>query len=287
MQAADTHARRAGTPAAAHASGRTRLDKRAWRDVRRASRTLNADGNLYAAEVHGIKIFFRWPKAHQPAVETNAGKEKERASEAGDGRTANAQRPTQKQTRPPNSRQRRSAKRQQEYVRAWREWCLHNPGAAEAWYGGGRPNDDGARESRDTGAAGQQPQQSPAAEGSGEEAAEGCALWQWKEHPDGTHEMRRLGDKGHIWRVKCTCPVETWPCQHMADEEAGPDDEMSDASGPASDPLTAHYAVHCPADGAGGEQEESAAETGGNGSPSHGKAKANKGRKGGKARRKR
>ena len=200
MQAADAHARRAGTPAAAHASGRTRLDKRAWRDVRRASRTLNADGNLYAAEVHGIKIFFRWPKAHQPAVETNAGKEKERASEAGDGRTANAQRPTQKQTRPPNSRQRRSAKRQQEYVRAWREWCLHNPEAAEAWYGGGRPNDDGARESRDAGAAGQQPQQSPAAEGSGEEAAEGCALWQWKQHPflQG-HEMRRLGGSGRIF----------------------------------------------------------------------------------------
>ena len=154
MQAADAHARRAGTPAAAHASGRTRLDKRAWRDVRRASRTLNADGNLYAAEVHGIKIFFRWPKAHQPVVEANAGKEKVKTSEAGNERTANAQRSTQKPLRPPNSRQRRSAKRQQEYVRQWREWCQHNPEAAEAWYkGGGRPNKDDARESRDAGAA--------------------------------------------------------------------------------------------------------------------------------------
>ena len=174
-------------------------------------------------------------------------------------------------------------------MRQWREWCQHNPEAAEAWYkGGGQPNKDDARESRDAGAAGQQPQQSPAAEDSGEEAGEGCALWQWKQHPflQG-HEMRRLGGSGRVWHVKCTCPVDTWPCQHMADEEARPDDEMSDASGPASDPLTAHYAVHCPADGAGDEQEESAAETGGNGSPSHGKAKAKKGRKGGKARRRR
>ena len=286
MQAADAHARRAGTPAAAHASGRTRLDKRAWRDVRRASRTLNADGNLYAAEVHGIKLFFRWPKAHQPTLETSGGKEKEKTGKAGSERTADAQRSTQRPLRPPNSRQRRSANRQQEYVRQWREWCQHNPEAAEAWYGGGRPNIEGARESRDAGAAGQQPKQPPAAEDSGEEDAKGCAHWQWKQHPDG-HEIRRLGGSGRIWHVKCTCPVDTWPCQHMADEEARPDDEMSDASGPASDPLTAHYAVHCPADGAGGEQEESAAETGGNGSPSHGKAKANKGRKGGKARRKR
>ena len=58
--------------------------------------------------------------------------------------------------------------------------------------------------------------------------------------------MRRRGDAGRIWHMKrnCMCPVRTWPCQHMADEEAGSDGEMSDTSGPASDPLMAHYAVH-------------------------------------------
>ena len=41
------------------------------------------------------------------------------------------------------------------------------------------------------------------------------------------------------------------------------------------------------ASGAGDEQEEGAAETGGNGSRSHGKARAKKSRKGSKAKRKR
>ena len=45
-------------------------------------------------------------------------------------------------------------------------------------------------------------------------------------------------------KYNCMCPVNTWPCQHMADAEAGSDGEMSDTSGPASDPLMAHYAVH-------------------------------------------
>ena len=131
-----------------------------------------------------------------------------------------------------------------QYVRAWGEWCQHNPEAAASYYD--RVTYLGSvRESRTAGAASRRQQQSPAAEGSGEEAGEGCAIWQWRQHQDG-HEMRRRGNAGRIWHMKhnCMCPVRTWPCQHMADAEAGSDGEMSDTSGPASDPLMAHYAVH-------------------------------------------
>ena len=53
-----------------------------------------------------------------------------------------------------------------------------------------------------------------------------------------------LGRRLIYMKYNCMCPVNTWPCQHMADAEAGSDGEMSDTSGPASDPLMAHYAVH-------------------------------------------
>ena len=274
MQADGAHARRAGTPAAVHGSGRTRLDKRAWRDVRRATRTLNADGNLYAAEVHGIKIFFRWPLAHQPAVEASAEKEKEKTGKAGNESAANAQRSTQHSPRTPNSRQRRSAKRLQEYMR---QWCSHQAENEAQGSDGDQPTSGGERKelSRAADAAGQESQQPPAADDGGEVAEEGCESlkWHFRRHPDGG-EQRKLGVAGRVWHVRCACPVDTWPCRHMADEDA-----MSDV--PAADPLPA------PVTDAGEEhEEESDADNGDNGSRSPGRARAKKPR-GSKSRRKR
>ena len=244
MRAAHTTARRVG-PAAARDEDpkRWRLGKKAWQDIRRA-RELGDDPSLHAVEIHGVRLTFRWTGAHQPSQETSGGRAAKKASEAGSAGFASAQNTASKQTRPPNARQRRSAKRQTEYVRAWGEWCQHNPEAAASYYDRVTYLDS-VRESRTAGAASRRQQQSPAAEGSGEEAGEGCAFWQWRQHQDG-HEMRRRGDSGRIWHMKrnCMCPVRTWPCQHMADAEAGSDGEMSDTSGPASDPLMAHYAVH-------------------------------------------
>ena len=106
-------------------------------------------------------------------------------------------------------------------------------------------------------------------------AEEGCESlkWHFRRHPDGG-EQRKLGVAGRVWHVRCACPVDTWPCRQMADEDA-----MSDV--PAADPLPA------PVTDAGEEhEEESDANNGDNGSRSPGRARAKKPR-GSKSRRKR
>ena len=113
MQAPDAIARRDGRlPATARGPGRWRLGKREWQDVRRAARMLSESGAVYAAEMHGIKIFFRWDVAHQTKVETKAGTPAKEPSAGGSA--AKAQRNSPQTPRKPNARQRRSAERLKE-----------------------------------------------------------------------------------------------------------------------------------------------------------------------------
>ena len=91
--ATETDARRAGRPTAMGGPGRPRLGKRAWRDVRRAARTLGIEGNLYAAEINGVKLFFRWPVAHNPPVEIKGGTAATTPKQAADARRTRAQQP--------------------------------------------------------------------------------------------------------------------------------------------------------------------------------------------------
>ena len=95
---------------------RSRLDKRAWKDIRRA-RALGDDGSLYAVEVHGVKIFFRWTKTLSeqcPQDTTPCGRA---PAKARDVSNRDAQPLPVRKSKPPNSRQRRSAKRLQDYIR--------------------------------------------------------------------------------------------------------------------------------------------------------------------------
>ena len=46
-----------------HELSRKWLGKREWHDIHRAC-TLSANGNLYAAEIHGVKLLFRWERPH-------------------------------------------------------------------------------------------------------------------------------------------------------------------------------------------------------------------------------
>ena len=125
---AGTYARRVGGQAAPSGTSRGRLGKREWQDVRRAARTLNTEGTLYAVEVHGIKIFFRWAVPHGPPVEANGGAAATQPSEAADTSTASARTSRPQPSRPMNSRQRRSAQRLQEFIRH-NETVSHQQGA--------------------------------------------------------------------------------------------------------------------------------------------------------------
>ena len=109
---------------------------------------LGEAGTLYAAEIHGIKIYFRWPAfSQQPALETSAKATARTTGVPRDASAAKAQSESTQQPRTPNARKRRSAKRQLEYMRQW-ELAHQQEGKA-------KPRDDvasgggaGARESR-------------------------------------------------------------------------------------------------------------------------------------------
>ena len=69
--AAEASARRAGLATAAHWPSRARLGRRAWQEISRGARTLGRTGTLYAAEIHGVKVFFRRAESQQTPVETS------------------------------------------------------------------------------------------------------------------------------------------------------------------------------------------------------------------------
>ena len=104
-------------------------------------------GTLYAAEIHGIKIYFRWPHSQQPALETSTKAAARTTDTPRDASVAKAQCESPQQPRTPNARKRRSAKRQLEYMRQW-ELAHQQEGKAtphdEVASGGGA----GTRESR-------------------------------------------------------------------------------------------------------------------------------------------
>jgi len=77
VQAAGTHS----------APGRTRLGKWEWRDIRRA-RKLGADGELHAVELHGVRLTFRFQKAHSGPAQDKA---MPRTKQEGHRRLAGAQ----------------------------------------------------------------------------------------------------------------------------------------------------------------------------------------------------
>lgn len=115
--AADTDASRAGAATAPRGSGRVRLGRRAWQEVRRGARTLGEAGTLYAAEIHGVKLYFRWAEAHRTPGEPSGGKANSKPSKAKAVRAADAQSSRPQPAKPQNSRQRRSATRLQEFMR--------------------------------------------------------------------------------------------------------------------------------------------------------------------------
>ena len=63
-------------------------------------------------------MFFRWERAHAPPVETNGGRYASASEKRTRGRSASAQRRPGTPAKEPNSRQRRSAKRLLEFMRA-------------------------------------------------------------------------------------------------------------------------------------------------------------------------
>ena len=63
-------------------------------------------------------MFFRWERAHAPPVETNGGRYASASEKWTRGRSASAQRRPGTPAKEPNSRQRRSAKRLLEFMRA-------------------------------------------------------------------------------------------------------------------------------------------------------------------------
>ena len=111
-EARDVHA-----PERHEALGRKRLSKRDWQDVRRAC-NLGASGELYATEIHGVKLFFRWQGPHSSPVETSGGQTSKPTGKPTQRRAAKARSEATRTSKKPNSRQRRSAQRLLEFMRS-------------------------------------------------------------------------------------------------------------------------------------------------------------------------
>ena len=170
---AGADARRAGPPTTPRWPGRVRLGKSEWRDVCRGARTLGDIGTLRAAEIHGVKIFFGWAVSQQKPVEASGGVRP--TGPTADGGAAQSQRNEPRPSPAPNSRQRRSAKRLQEFLQ-------HKQAQAQAAYSmsvsghSGTPLSGSKREarSRTPEEARKQPRELPAADDGGVAAAQGC-----------------------------------------------------------------------------------------------------------------
>ena len=117
MQAVQGSASRGVRAGGQHEPSRKWLSKREWQDVRRAC-TLSANGNLYAAELHGVKLLFRWERAHTSPVESNGEERTSTTERRTRGRSASAPRRSKPAAKEPNSRKRRSAQRLLEFMRA-------------------------------------------------------------------------------------------------------------------------------------------------------------------------
>jgi len=128
---------------------------------------------LRAAEIHGVKIFFGWAVSHQKPVEASGGVRP--TGPTADGGAAQSQRNEPRPSPAPNSRQRRSAKRLQEFLQ-------HKQAQAQAAYSmsvsghSGTPLSGSKREarSRTPEEARKQPRELPAADDGGVAAAQGC-----------------------------------------------------------------------------------------------------------------
>ena len=170
---AGADARRAGPPTTPRWPGRVRLGKREWRDVCRGARTLGDIGTLRAAEIHGVKVFFGWAVSHQTPMATSGGVRPTGPKAAGGA--AQTQRNEPRQSPAPNSRQRRSAKRLQDFLQhkqaqAQADTSLSASGERETPLSGSKRE---AR-SRTPEEARKQPRESPAADNGGVAAAQGC-----------------------------------------------------------------------------------------------------------------
>ena len=108
---------RAGEQHVKHELSRKWLGKREWHDIRRAC-TLGASGSLYAAEIHGVKLLFRWERPHASPVESNGEERSSTSERRPHARPARAQAEAKPAAREPNSRKRRSALRLQVFMRS-------------------------------------------------------------------------------------------------------------------------------------------------------------------------
>ena len=170
---AGADARRAGPPTTPRWPGRVRLGKSEWRDVCRGARTLGDIGTLRAAEIHGVKIHFGWAVSHQTPMESSGGVRPTGPKAAGGA--AYSQRNEPRQTPAPNSRQRRSAQRLQEFLQlkqaqAQADTSLSTSGGSWTPLSGSKR----AARSRTPEEARKQPRDSPAADDGGVAAAQGC-----------------------------------------------------------------------------------------------------------------
>ena len=117
MQAAQSSASRgarAGTPSEPN---RQRLGKQQWRDIRRA-RTLGAEGELYGVEIHGVKLLFRWKGTHAVELSHDNKSCGEAPAKAREASSRFAQSLPVRTEKPMNHRQRRSARRMQDFMRS-------------------------------------------------------------------------------------------------------------------------------------------------------------------------
>ena len=114
MQAASaSHGARAGTPSE---PSRPRLGKRHWQDIRRA-RALGDDRRLYAVELHGVKMFYRWTVPHDSPLESKGGTAGSPTRTPAKERSANARSEPTAAPKKLNHRQRRSTARLLDYMR--------------------------------------------------------------------------------------------------------------------------------------------------------------------------
>jgi hypothetical protein len=105
-------ASRTGKAAGPLSNRASRLDKRAWRDVKSAIE-LGKKHDVHAVEIHGVRFVFRG--AQQPQVETTGGRSAN--TRASSKRVEPASAPAARKAAP-NSAQRRSARRLQKYMEA-------------------------------------------------------------------------------------------------------------------------------------------------------------------------
>ena len=104
----------AGTPST---PGRARLGKQQWKDIRRACK-LGADGGVYSVELHGVKITFRFQKAHSAPAQDMALPRTMQDGQAAGRSNATAQRPSTTQTRPSDAQRPRQGERKHGSMRA-------------------------------------------------------------------------------------------------------------------------------------------------------------------------